>query len=72
MKIQLILVKLITKMPYLCIFGNETHGITKYKNIENLIRVTIPINKGIESLNVSNACAVSLYHLNCMKIVKLT
>ena len=58
--------QIITKRPYLCIFGNETHGITKYKNIENLIRVTIPINKGIESLNVSNACAVSLYHLNCM------
>ena len=46
--------------------------LSKYKNIENLISVTIPINKGIESLNVSNACAVSLYHLNNLKIVKLT
>lgn len=56
------------KRPYLCIFGNETHGVSKYKNIKNLIKVTIPINKGIESLNVSNACAVSLYHLSCVNI----
>ena len=55
-----------TKSPYLCIFGNETHGFSKYKNIKNLIRVTIPINKDIESLNVSNACAISLYHLDCI------
>ena len=40
-----------------------------YKNIKNLIKVTIPINKGIESLNVSNACAVSLYHLIVQKIL---
>lgn len=57
--------KINTKKPYLCIFGNETHGVSKYKNINNLIRVTIPINEDIESLNVSSACAVSLYHLNC-------
>ena len=54
--------------PYLCIFGNETHGISKYKNIKNLIRVNIPIDKGIESLNVSIACGVSLYYLNHMNI----
>ena len=56
-----------TERPYLCIFGNETHGVSKYKNINNLISVTIPINKDIESLNVTNACAVSLFYLDNLK-----
>ena len=47
------------------------HMEFKYKNIKNLIKVTIPINKGIESLNVSNACAVSLYHLDCEKHIQV-
>ena len=50
------------KQPILLILGSEAHGLSNEAKI-NTQRVTIPMGKEMESLNVSIAGAILLYGL---------
>jgi tRNA G18 (ribose-2'-O)-methylase SpoU len=43
------------------VVGNEGDGISEHVLTEATMRVAIPMNREIDSLNVGNACAVFLY-----------
>lgn len=55
-----------TKLPKKCILvmGSEGEGMRRLTQEACDITVKLPMNPKVESLNVSNACAVSLYEWN--------
>lgn len=50
--------------PVLLLVGNETNGLTHYYTETADERIIIPMNEGIDSLNVACATTVCLYEIN--------
>jgi tRNA G18 (ribose-2'-O)-methylase SpoU len=48
------------------LFGNEAHGLPAAVVEASDLRVTIPVTESVDSLNVSAAAAVVLYHFTCV------
>ena len=51
-------------MPVLLLVGNETDGLSHFYTENADERIIIPMNEGIDSLNVACATTVCLYEIN--------
>ena len=47
----------------IAIFGNEAHGLTRSHSVTSIESVSIPMPGAAESLNLSAAAAIVMYHL---------
>jgi TrmH family RNA methyltransferase len=50
----------------LAVFGNEARGLTTGQNVESIEVVSIPMPGNAESLNLSAAASIVMYHLSNM------
>ena len=55
--------------PSIFIFGNENHGLSDAALESTDIRMTIPQKGMVQSLNISVACAVTLYEMMRQRLV---
>ena len=55
-------------MPVLLLVGNETDGLSHFYTENADERIIIPMNEGIDSLNVACATTVCLYEINRQRI----
>ncbi|MFA5498688.1 MAG: RNA methyltransferase [Candidatus Cloacimonadia bacterium] len=51
-------------LPYILVMGSEAEGVSSKFTPRNKISIKIPMNNGVESLNVAVATGLCLYHLN--------
>ena len=57
--------------PIALVFGSENEGISKFWKENSDIKIKIPMENDIESLNVSVSCAIILYEINRQSKFKL-
>ena len=50
--------------PIALVFGSENEGISKFWEENSDIKIKIPMDNDIDSLNVSVSCAIILYEIN--------
>jgi TrmH family RNA methyltransferase len=51
----------------LAVFGNEARGLSTEQNMDSLDVVSIPMPGNAESLNLSAAASIVMYHLSNMR-----
>ena len=50
--------------PIALVFGSENEGISKFWEENSDVKIKIPMENKIDSLNVSVSCAIILYEIN--------
>ena len=50
----------------LAVFGNEARGLPTWQNVDSIAVVSIPMPGNAESLNLSAAASIVMYHLSNM------
>jgi TrmH family RNA methyltransferase len=51
----------------LAVFGNEARGLATGQNVDSIDVVSIPMPGNAESLNLSAAASIVMYHLSNMR-----
>jgi TrmH family RNA methyltransferase len=51
----------------LAVFGNEARGLSTEQNVDSIDVVSIPMPGNAESLNLSAAASIVMYHLSNMR-----